>query len=131
MLKWLHINRGSGCSGLLLCNHLDFPISIIPYLPLEYPSKIITRGGFGGTHIVSLFWEGSRFCKLPRKGSLILTILTRTNVADENLKVSTPTSDDFWMVPYPVYLFIAKLPVWFTWDKQTAMLSHFGVCLLD
>ncbi len=87
-------------------------------------------------------WEAPTFChyferdsdlaNLPMKGSQILATLTRTNVTDENLKVSTPTSDDFWMVPYQVYLFIAKLPVWFTWDKTSHVnLSHFGVCLLD
>ncbi len=67
MLKWLCINKGSGCSGLKWCNHLDIPISIIPYLPLGDPSDIITRGGFGGTHILSFFREGSRFCKSSKE----------------------------------------------------------------
>ncbi len=72
------------------------------------------------------------FANLPRKRSQILVILTRTNLADENLNVSTLPSDDFWMVPYPVYLFIAKLSVWIPWDKTSHFnLGHFGVCFLD
>ncbi len=119
MLKWLHINKGS---GLLWCNHLELPISVILYLP-----EIITRGGFGGTHILSFFERDPDFANLPKKGSHILTILTRTSMADENLKVSTHPSDDYWMVPYPVYLFIAKLPAWFTWDKTSHVKSLWGM----
>ncbi len=133
MLKWLHINRGSGCSGLLLCNHLDFPISIIPYLPLGNPSEIITRGGFGGTHILSLFWEGSRFCNFSNEG-----------VPDfgnpymdkrgwwESKGFHTPK---WWFLngPLPCVPLYCKtsIPVWFTWDKTSQInLSHFEVCLL-
>ncbi len=91
ILKWLYINIGSACSGLLLCNHFDFPISVIPYLPLGDPSEIITRGRL---------WRHPHFLIILR-GIQILqifqgrAILTRTNVADENLKVSTAPSDDF------------------------------------
>ncbi len=68
------------------------------------------------------FERDPNFANLPMKGSQILT-----NVADENLKVSTPPSDDFWMVPYPVYLFIAKLPAWFRfWQNLGSTLLEYG-----
>ncbi len=44
--------------------------------------------------MVLFFGRGPDFDNLPRKGSQILTILTRTSLANENLKVSTPPSDD-------------------------------------
>ncbi len=53
---------------MLWCNHLDLPISIIPYSATWDPSDIITRGGFGGTHILSFFGAGSRFWKSSKEG---------------------------------------------------------------
>ncbi len=111
MLIWLHVNmvnRDNECSGLLLCNHLV--LNSQPFLTWE-PSEIISRGG---TQILLFFGGGPDFANLPGKGSHILTILTRTSLANENLKVSTPPSDDFWIIPYPLYLFLTKLPAWFT-----------------
>ncbi len=68
MLKWLHVNmvnRDNECSGRLLCNHLG-----------RQPDFVI-------------FWRDPDLANLPRKESHILTILTRTSLANENLKVST------------------------------------------
>ncbi len=127
MLKWLHVNmvnRDNECSGLLLCSHLVLN---------SQPS--LTWGPFRN-HLMGrhpyfvIFWKGFRFSKSSKEGSQILTILKRTSLANENLKVYTPPSDDFWMVPYPLYLFLAKLPAWFTWTKPV-MLCHFGMCSLD
>ncbi len=84
MLKWLHVNmvnRDNEGSGLLLCNHLVLN---------SQPSLT-----WGGTQILLFFGGGTDFPNLPRKGSQILTIFTRTSLANENLKVSTPPSDDF------------------------------------
>ncbi len=50
----------------------------------EYPPRVL-----------SFLERGPDFTNLQRKGSQILTILTRTTVADENLKVSISPSDDF------------------------------------
>ncbi len=107
MLKWLHINRDSGC-----CN--------VTTLTSQSQSSHTCHLGTLQTSLLGEAVEAPIFCHYlergpdfenrPRKGSQILTILTRTSVADEYLKVSTPPSDDFLMVPYPGYLFIAKLP---------------------
>ncbi len=88
MLKWLH-DRDNECSGMLLCNHLALN---------SQPS--LTWGPFKnhflGMHPILLFFgEGPDFANLPRKGSQILIIITMTSLANENLKVSTPPSDDF------------------------------------
>ncbi len=93
MLMWLHINRGSVCSGLLLSNHLDFPISVIPYLGTL--QKSLLGEAFEAPTFCHYFERDPDFANLPRKGSQILATLTRTNMADENIKVSTPPSDDF------------------------------------
>ncbi len=92
MLKWLHVNmvnRVNECSGLLLCNHLVLNSqSFLTWGPF--------RNHFYGRHPdFVIFWRGPDFANLPRKGSQILTILTRTSLANENLKVFTPPSDDF------------------------------------
>ncbi len=89
MLKWLHVNRDNECGGLLLCNHQS---SIISHPLLGDPSEIISRGGI---QILLFFGGGPDFANLPRKESQILKILTRTSLANENLKVSTPPIDDF------------------------------------
>ncbi len=77
------------------------------------------------------YFERNLDCaNLPRKGSQILTILKRTNVADENLKVSTP---HVMISEWSVTLCTSLLQN-FLFDllgTKPVMLSHFGVCLLD
>ncbi len=106
MLKWLHINRGSGCSDVttLTSQSQSSPTCHLGTLQTSLLGQTLEAPTF--CHFLE---KGPDFENLPRKGSQILTILTRTSMADEYLKVSTPPSDDFLMVPYPVYLFIAKL----------------------
>ncbi len=124
MLKWLHVNREM---SVVVCCYVTTKSSILSHPLLGDPSEIISRGG---TQILLFFGGDPDFANLLRKGSQILTILTRTSLANDNLKVYTPPSDDFWMVPYHLYLFLAKLPAWFTWTKPV-MLIHFGMCSLD
>ncbi len=64
--------------------------SAIPYL------GTLQKSFLGETPRFCYFLErGPDFDNLPWKGSQILTIITRTSLANENLKVSTPPSDDF------------------------------------
>ncbi len=92
MPKWLHINRGSGCCNgtTLTSRSQSSPTCHLGTLQTSLLGEALEAPIF--CHYLE---SGPDFENHPRKGAQILTILTRTSVADEYLKVSTPTSDDF------------------------------------
>ncbi len=126
MLKQLHINRGSGCSGLLLCNHLDLPISIIPYLPLGTLQTSLQGEALEAPTLL-FFGEGSRFCKSSKKE---VPDFDNPN-KDKSCwwKSKSFHTPKWWFLNGPlscVPLF-AKLPAWFTWDNFNQVNTLWGV----
>ncbi len=68
MLKQLHNNRDSECSGLLLCNHLNLHSQSTSYILLRDLSEITTGkgSGFESTHSLEYTFT---FSKSSKKGS--------------------------------------------------------------
>ncbi len=113
-------------------NHLDLPISVIPYLPLGVSSKSLLGEALEAPAFCYFFERDPDYANLPRKGSQIWTILIRTSMADENLKVSPPPPQvkiSEWSLTLCTSLLQDSLLGLL--GTKPVMLNHFGVCLLD
>ncbi len=91
MLKQLHIN------GLVLCNHLTSTLDLSQHILsfLGTFQKLPLRGALEAPRVCHSLECEFTFSISSKEGFSSLSILTRTTFADENLKASTPPSDDF------------------------------------